>query len=144
MEVSQYDHLHPGGDDYEAGIYRVVGREEQSVTLLRVGDEEGRRVNTGRVVAVDRDRLDSFESAENPDGNRSLTGQLGSGLSGAYWSLRSFVSELVAHPIPAAVAIAVLLAGEFAEQIAFVPDSLSLPLVIAGVLGVTYVGSGLL
>jgi hypothetical protein len=144
MEVSQYDHLRLTDGSYESGIYRVVGSDEQSVTLLRVGDDEGRRVNTGQVVTVNRDELDFFESAENPDGNRSLTGQLGGGLSAAYWSLRSFVSELVAHPIPAAVATAVLLAGEFAEQIVFVPDSLSLPLTIVGVLGVTYVGSGLL
>jgi len=143
MAVSQYDHLRATDGAYESGTYRVVGSDEQSVILLRVGDDEGRRVNTGAVVRVDRDRLDSFEPAENPDGNRPLAGRLGGGLSGVYWSLRSFVAELVAHPIPAAVAIAVLLAGEFAEQIAVVPDSLSLPLVIAGVLCVTYVGSGL-
>lgn len=142
--TTQFDHLRPTTAEYPAGVYRVVGTAEGSVTLLQVGDADGRRINTGELVTVERDSLDGFEPAENPDGNRTPAGWIRANLSRSYWAFRSYVSELLAHPIPSALAIAVLVAGDFTGRIGFIPDSLSLPLTIAGVVGVTYIGAGLM
>jgi hypothetical protein len=58
----------PGDSDVAAGVYRVVGTDEGTVRLLQVTDADGRRVNTGRVVTVDRTVLSAaFADAENPD-----------------------------------------------------------------------------
>jgi hypothetical protein len=57
----------PADGPVEPGIYRVVGRDDDSVTLLRVADSDGRRAVTGEVTAVDRSRLGEFESADDPD-----------------------------------------------------------------------------
>ena len=84
-----YDHLRSTDPDDDAAVYRVVGTGGGTVTLLRVSDGDGRRANTGEVVTVSRDALASFETVENPDGNRGLVGTVRSVLSGGYWSLRA-------------------------------------------------------
>lgn len=71
-DPSPYDHYRPVDADYPEGVYRVVGTGrndggEHTVRLLEVADAGGRRVNTGRVVAVSREDLAGFEPAENPD-----------------------------------------------------------------------------
>jgi len=84
-----YDHLRSTDPDDDDAVYRVVGTAPGSVTLLRVSDGDGWRANTGEVVTISREALDSFESVENPDGNRGLLGTLRSAFSGGYWSLRA-------------------------------------------------------
>ena len=84
-----YDHLRSTDPDDDDAVYRVVGTDAGSVTLLRVSDGDGRRANTGEVLTVSRGALDSFESAENPDGNRSLGARLASVFKAGYWSLRA-------------------------------------------------------
>ena len=71
-DPSVFDHVRPWDAPYEDGIYRVVGTADGSVTLLRVGDADGRRLNTGTIVTVEAAQLEGFEPAENPDGNRGL------------------------------------------------------------------------
>ncbi|WP_226005891.1 hypothetical protein [Natrinema salinisoli] len=67
--LAMRDHCRPIAGDYPDGIYRVVGTGEDTVTLFRVGDAEGRRVNTGEIVTVRDREFEAFEPAENPDGN---------------------------------------------------------------------------
>jgi hypothetical protein len=70
--LQPYDHVCPGDDaDLSAGIYRVVGTGDP-VVLLSVADEDGRRHNTGEVVAVSRSAVEQLESAENPDRGLSI------------------------------------------------------------------------
>ena len=88
-DIAVYDHLHSTDPDDDDAVYRVVGTAPESVTLLRVSDGAGRRANTGEVVTVSRDALDSFEAVENPDGNRGLVGAVRSAVSGGYWALRA-------------------------------------------------------
>jgi len=88
-DIAVYDHLRSTDPDDDDAVYRVVGTDDRTVTLLRVADGDGRRANTGEVVTFSRDALTSFEPAENPDGNRSLGVRLASVLSGGYWSLRA-------------------------------------------------------
>ena len=61
-----YDHYRPVDADYAEGVYRVVGTGDP-LRLLEVGDADGNRVTTGRVLAVPRADLAGFEPAENPD-----------------------------------------------------------------------------
>ncbi|MDS0282380.1 hypothetical protein [Haloarcula onubensis] len=84
-----YDHLRSADPDDDDTVYRVVGTDADSVTLLCVSDGDGRRANTGEVMTVSRGALASFEPAENPDGNRSLGARLASVPRGVYWSLRT-------------------------------------------------------
>jgi len=146
MNPEPYGHLRPTADareeGYEAGVYRVVGTEGGRVTLLRVGDSEGRRVTTGLVVTVPDEDLDGFEPAENPDGNRSPVATLASLPRTFYWSVVAFGQQLASRPAPAAAALALFLAGSFGDQFVTLPEPVSALLVLVGGIGLALVGSG--
>ena len=139
---SAYDHLRPTDDDPPDGTYRVVGTGDAGVTLLRVADADGRRVNSGELRAVGHDELDGFAPAENPDGNRPLGVAVASTLVMVYWSIRVFVQQLLVHPLAAAVALALLAAGNVGNSLLPMPDAASGVLLLVGRLGLAYVGSG--
>ena len=140
--LSVYDHFSPTDTDYPDGTYRVVGISGEGITLLRVADADGRRVNTGEIITVSYDDLDCFDSAENPDGNRSLGSALTSGVEMVYWSLRVFVQQLAAHPLLTVLAFAFISAGYFGEVITPLPEVVLDILTIVGALGLAYIGSG--
>ena len=139
---SVYDHLQPTDLGYPDGTYRVVGTSEDAVTLLRVADADGRRVNTGEIVTVDSDDLDEFGPAENPDGNRPLGAVVASKLEMTYWSVRVFVQQLATNPLPTAVAVTLVMVGSFGERVLSLPDIVITGLILVGSLGLAYVGSG--
>jgi hypothetical protein len=57
----------------EPGVYRVVGREGEEVSLLYVADEAGHRTHTGRVDTYSERAVDErFVPAENPDDGSRL------------------------------------------------------------------------
>jgi hypothetical protein len=89
QDPAVYDHLRSTDSDDDDAVYRVVGTDDGSVTLLRVSDGDGRRAHTGEVVTVPTDALSSFESAENPDGNHGFGATLLSAGSAGYWALRT-------------------------------------------------------
>lgn len=139
---SVYDHYSSTDTDSVDGVYRVVGISEEGVTLLRVGDADGQRVNTGKIITVSYDDLNGFDPAENPDGNRPLGDAVKSKAEMVYWTLRVFVQQLAAHPLMALLAAAVLVVGSFGEEFISLPDSIFGILIIGGSLGLAYIGSG--
>jgi len=139
--VSVYDHYRASESAHTDGVYRVVGADDEGVTLLRVGDARGRRVNTGETVRVTHDELGGFEEAENP-GGFSLAGALVSAPGTAYWSVLSFAGEVRAHPLPSTVALALVLTGYLGDGAVPLPDAVLGVFAVAGVLGLAYVGSG--
>lgn len=136
-----YDHLRPTDDQYPDGVYRVVGTGD-SYSLLRVGDADGRRINTGDIVTVARDELDGFEPAPNPDNNRPLGASLRSILQAGYWSVRTFVVTLAANPLPTVIALAAILVGNLGSERVPLPERAFPMLIIAGAFGLAYIGSG--
>jgi hypothetical protein len=145
-----YDHVRPPdsgdtgtdpGPDLEPGVYRVVGVGEGTVTLLRVGDADGYRVNTGEVATVDRETLAAFDPADNPDGNRPLGEKARRFAGSLVWNLRAFVAGLVARPALAAVALALVVVGHQGHRVLSVPDSWLTAVYFLGVLGVVYLGA---
>jgi hypothetical protein len=87
--TSPHDHYRPTTDDYERGVYRVVGTGEE-VTLLRVADGDGRRIHAGELEHVDAAAVDdAFEPAEDPDAGVSPVTMLRNALQGLYWTLRN-------------------------------------------------------
>lgn len=141
-ESAIYDHYRPAGGDYPQGIYRVVGTTEEAVTVLRVGDADGRRVHTGEVYTVPTAEFTAFEAAENPDGSRPLGATLVSSLGMGYWGLRAFLGQLAANPGPATVALVLIAAGLFGEGMLSVPAFLRDVAVLVGALLFVYAGSG--
>lgn len=139
---SVYDHFRPTDIDYRDGIYRVVGTNEETVTLLRVGAGDGRRVNSGEIVTVNCEELSGFKSAENPDGNRPLWALAASKREMGYWSVRVFIQQLAAHPLPTAVSVILVLAGSFGEDLLPFPAVVLSGMILIGSLGVAYIGSG--
>jgi hypothetical protein len=137
-----YDHVSPATADLPDGTYRVVGTTDRTVTLLRVGTADGRRVVTGETVTVDRDAFDGFEPAANPDGNRSPAAVVASAAGAGYWSLRAFVRELRSRPLPAAAALALVLFGLGGDRLVRLPDLAFGGLIFAGSLALAYLGSG--
>lgn len=146
-EPTVYDHLQPTSADDAArpradpGVYRVVGTDESSVTLLRVGDADGFRVNTGHVVTVDRTALTTFDSAENPDGTRPLSGKARGFVTSLVWNLRAFVAGLRDRPFAALVAIALVVVGHQGHRLLVIPKRWLTAVYFLGVLGVVYLGS---
>lgn len=134
------DHYRIGGGDtgadLPAGVYRVVGTPGEDVTLLRVGDADGRRVHTGAVHRVAAAELAAAESAAPPkDGIGTM---LSAVATAAYWSSRVFVRELVGHPLATVAALSLVVAG----RLTALPAGVRTVLVVAGALGLAYVGSG--
>lgn len=136
-----YDHLRSTDPD-DAGIYRVVGTHADSVTLLRVADGDGRRAHTGEVVTVPTDALDTFESAENPDGNSSVTRKLRSLAEGLYFSFRSVLSSLATRPLLTALGLGLYLGGRFGGGRLPLPDLALSTLALVGLMVLVAVGSG--
>ena len=91
-EPEPYDHYRAGPDaPIPAGVYRVVGLPNGTVTLLRVGDADGRRRVTGRIESVDRDTLATMDPADDPDsgvGLRDLIDPLVAPCRLLYWNVR--------------------------------------------------------
>jgi len=102
-DPNPYDHLRSTDPDDDDSVYRVVGTPGDRVTLLRVSDGDGRRANTGEVVTVPTDALDSFESAPNPDGNRSIVARLRAAAGAGYWALRTGGTLMTAGVVLAVV-----------------------------------------
>ncbi|WP_276273171.1 hypothetical protein [Haloarcula litorea] len=135
------DHLRlddDSGDDHAAGIYRVVGTPDDSVTLLRVSDADGRRAHTGDLVAVPATDLDRFAAADEPAATVSLAGAA----RNVYWSFRAFGTSLAANPLPSAVFGGLVLAGALGPRLFSTTGPLFDGLVLAGAFGLAYVGSG--
>ncbi|QLH80341.1 hypothetical protein [Halosimplex pelagicum] len=144
--IAVYDHLRPTSEatdpsPVEPGVYRVVGVGEGTVTLLRVGDADGYRVNTGEVATVDRDALAGFDPADNPDGNRPTGEKARRFAESVGWNLRAFVAGLRAHPALAAVALALVVVGHQGHRALSVPESWLTAVYFLGVLGVVYLGA---
>jgi len=138
-DIAVSDHLRSTDPDDDS-IYRVVGTTAERVTLLRVSDGDGRRVNSGDVVTVARDALSSFEPAPNPDGNRSVGARLVLALRSVYWSFRTVLGSLAANPVPSLVALALVVAGSAGASRLSGP--LSTGLFFAGLFTLVYIGSG--
>lgn len=137
-----YDHLKPVDIDVPDGIYRVVGRDEETVTLLRVADEDKQRVHTGEVLSVDHAEFDGFAPTENPDGNRPPRDVLTAKLEMGYWSIRAFVQQLAANPLLTIVAFTLVIMGIFGDQVLSFPDFVFGGIIFLGSLTLAYIGSG--
>ena len=114
------------------GIYRVVGVDGRGVTLLHVGDDEGRRVHTGETVRFERDALTEVESTAPPTSSGPGAATV------AYWSARAFGAELAARPLPAGVGGVLV----FAPLVVAVPSPVGGVLPAVGGLLLALVGSG--
>ena len=136
------DHVSAADTGTPDGVYRVVGRDGDAVTLLRVGDADGRRVHAGTVATVGVDEVDDLTPAENPDGDRPLGDVLASTLETGYWSVRVSGRQSAANPLPTLAAVALLLGGAFGDRFVALPGVVFGVLVVAGSLGLASVGSG--
>ena len=116
--------------------------ESGQVTLLRVGDENGRRTTTGTVVHVEADQFEQFEAAENPDSNRSLGRALQLAPRTVYWSVIAFGQQLVNRPVRATVLLALFLGGWLGGRAGAVPEPASTVAVLVGGFGLALLGSG--
>ena len=139
---SVYDHLQPTTPDYRDGIYRVVGITEDTTTMLRIGTETGRRVNTGELIHVPVADLDQFTSAPNPDGNRPLREKISLTTAWGYWSIRVFGEQVVNHPVPTMVALALVAVGVWGGFGIELPELAQDLVTIIGILALSYIGSG--
>jgi hypothetical protein len=137
-----YDHVAPVGDDVPDGRYRVVGTDDETVTLLRVADADGRRTATGETVRVTRETFARFEAAPNPDGDRPPGDAVRSAVEAGYWSLRAIGRELIGRPLPTAVALAFVLVGLAGDGAVALPPVVDGGLILAGSLGLAYLASG--
>ncbi|SHJ99374.1 hypothetical protein [Haladaptatus paucihalophilus] len=85
------EHYRPAGEPPESNVHRVVGRTD-GVTLLRVTDADGRRVNSGEIRRCSSATLDEeFEPARNPDAGFNPVSAVGDVLTWLYWSVRKFL-----------------------------------------------------
>lgn len=141
-EPRPYTHVEATTADLPEGIYRVVGRDEETVTLLHVADATERRIHTGTVVTVSRDAFDRFPPASNPDGNRPARAGLASNLATSYWSLRAFARELASNWLATALVVALLCAGTVGDRVVSLPDPLFDGAFLLGAIGLVLVGSG--
>jgi len=132
------DHLEPTTDTHDPGVYRVVGHGDRTVTLLRVGDADGRRVHTGELQTV-RAATDEFEQTAAPR-RPSLAATLVAPVRDTVWELRASLATLRHRPTQtalAAVPLVVAVAGD-----GHLPGSVVGGLVVVGGVALAAVGSG--
>ena len=134
-DIAVYDHLR--STDTDDAVYRVVGLQNDRVTLLRVADGDGRRAQTGEATTIS-----TFGPAANPDENRALGTALTTAVGNVYWSFRTVLTSLATNPLPSLLALALFLAGWFGEGVLPVPDWAFGVLTMAGITGLASVGSG--
>lgn len=137
-----YEHVRVEDIDVPDGVFRVVGRDEATVTLLRVATSDERRIHTGEVVTVTLEEFTGFAPAENPDGNRPFGAVLRSTLEAGYWSIRVFAHQLGTNPLPTTVAVTLVLTGVFGDQFLALPDVVFGGLALLGGLCLACVGGG--
>lgn len=134
-----YDHVRPrGAAPVDPGVYRVVGTDDETATLLRVADADGGRRHTGDLVTVDRDALAGFDRAENPDANRSLADAARSQGQGLWWNLRVLGGTVLERPLAGGAALALVVAGFVGDRVVSVPDAVEFALVLVGAFGLVY------
>lgn len=80
------EHYRSSGQVVPAGIYRVVGIPGD-VTVLRVGDPDGRRRHTGEIVSVPPKRIGrEFEPADEPGAGFAVVDGVRGAVANLYWS----------------------------------------------------------
>lgn len=142
-DVSVSDHVRPRDDDgHPEGVYRVVGRSADAVTLLRVADPDGTRRHTGELVTVPTAGLDDFVVAAPPERERTPLAVLASVSAGASWSVRAFGQQLRAHPVPTGLGGALVFVGLVGERLLSLSDPAQSGLLLLGSLVLVSVGSG--
>mgnify|MGYP000256511594 CR=1 FL=1 len=142
VEPTVFDHLRPTDADYPAGVYRVVGVDDDAVTLLRIGDEEGTRVHTGDVRRVPRAALDGFATADPPERSAPPGALLRTVPAHLYWSVWAFLKSLRRQPVPSVVALILLTAGAVGGGTLPVSETGLDALVLLGTVGLVLVASG--
>ncbi|WP_254536084.1 hypothetical protein [Halomarina litorea] len=120
--VAPFDHFRADeGAPVAPGIYRVVGADDERVTLLHVGDTAGGRVHTGRIERVPRTALDRLEAADSPD----LTGPraaLAGGLEGLWLTARFAPRRAAKRPLQTVAGLVLYLGGLLGPSVATLPD----------------------
>jgi hypothetical protein len=142
-QVSVYDHFQVSSGDYPNGTYRVVGVGEETITLLKIGDEDDRRVHTGKIIIIRSDEVEELDQVEGPELSKRTSAAVKSVLETGYWSSRVFARELAKHPTPTVIAAVFVLLGYF--DVGILPSfssTVSGLLIIIGSLGLAYIGSG--
>ena len=141
------DHLRPtdaavGRPGLADGVYRVVGVRPETVTLLRVGDADGRRIVTGTVVTVERERLGGLGPAPAPERSRDPRAALAAATT-LYWSGRAFAAELAVRPRATAACVAPLAVRPASDALGVaIPEGVAVVATLLGGVGLAYVGSG--
>ncbi|MEF8842125.1 MAG: hypothetical protein V5A62_10945 [Haloarculaceae archaeon] len=131
------DHYRANGEGpVPSGYYRVVGRDADDVTLLYVGDSEGRRRHTGRVESIDRSALAGLEPAEAPRSG-ALAGAMGAA-EGLWLSVRAVPGNLRDRPRQTLLALALLAATTFGPAFVTAPPPV---FEVANLLGALLLGA---
>ena len=142
--ASVHDHYRATGDTgIPDGVYRVVGTDDGTVTLLLVGDGYGERIHTGRTVRVPRDKLEQLKPAPDPDENRSPVDAVASVPGTAYWSVRAFLDQAASRPVLSSGAFGSVVFGFVGGEAGFLPDTASGVLILVGSLALAYAGGRL-
>jgi len=131
------------GESVRAELLAGAG-EHTKVPLaehLDEGEQPHHMLRAGEVVAVGRNALAAFESADNPDGNRPPSELVVGALSSLGWQLRAFAGGLRANPVIAAAGLAAFLVGQFGEGQLPGPGSVPAVLVILGAVALAYAGT---
>ncbi|MFB6256685.1 MAG: hypothetical protein ABEH58_08195 [Haloplanus sp.] len=142
MPPALHDHVRPVDADAPAGVYRVVGVGDGTVTLLRVTDADGNRRHTGRTITVDAETFADFLPVDPPTRSPSAVEATASALELTYWSIRAFARELATRPLMTAVSLALILFGFVGDGAVSLPDPVFGGLILVGSLVLASIGSG--
>jgi hypothetical protein len=93
-----------GGSSLAPGVYRVVGVDDERVTLLAVGTPDGDRVHTGRIERVDRAALAAFEPTDSPD-PEGVFAALGEQFGGVALTARYAPRRMARRPLQTVVGV---------------------------------------
>lgn len=132
------DHLVSGDDDAGNAVFRVVGRSADSVTLLRITDETGRRRHTGDTVTVSGEQFDGFDTTTDPDDDVSISRRLHTLGVGLWWSGRLIVETMWRRPLVSGLLVVLIVVGLAWTPSLPGPDYVSAVAIVLGLLGLGF------
>jgi hypothetical protein len=141
-EPTVYDHLRPTTATVPDGVYRVVGTDGKTVTLLHVADADGTRRSTGKLIRVEHADLEGFTAAANPDGNRPAGSRLRGALGMPRWAGQAYLEVIRDHPIRGGGTALLFVVGLFGGLLDVLPGLTGTVLVLVGGLGFLWVLRG--
>ena len=136
MEIRQcYQYT---GPKYERAIYRVVGQEENQLTLLRVSNDQFMRRHTGEIIYISGSEVDQFTETVEPEKENSRVVKTRARM--IPYEVLTILRRLKRNRLLSTLSFGLVIAGFVADSVSL--GRISAVLILMGSIGISVSTSG--